>query len=163
MKYDAQPLGWVVAEDAFNAGHIAKCESIFAQGNGYINLRNALEENYVGQRRGAFITGTFNKALPDEVTELPNLPDVTELRLTVNGERFSMETGTTENYCRKLDLRTGETERTLVWTSPAGARLALRLRRSSRWPGSIWPLSAPRSPPWTARRTLCWKAASTAG
>ena len=129
MKYDAQPLGWVVAEDAFNAGHIAKCESIFAQGNGYINLRNALEENYVGQRRGAFITGTFNKALPDEVTELPNLPDVTELRLTVNGERFSMETGTTENYCRKLDLRTGETERTLVWTSPAGARLALRLRR----------------------------------
>ena len=129
MKYDAQPLGWVVAEDAFNAGHIAKCESIFAQGNGYMNLRNALEENYVGQRRGAFITGTFNKALPDEVTELPNLPDVTELRLTVNGERFSMETGTTENYCRKLDLRTGETERTLVWTSPAGARLALRLRR----------------------------------
>ena len=66
MKYDAQPLGWVVAEDAFNAGHIAKCESIFAQGNGYMNLRNALEENYVGQRRGAFITGTFNKALPDE-------------------------------------------------------------------------------------------------
>lgn len=129
MKYDAQPLGWVVAEDAFNAGHIAKCESIFAQGNGYMNLRNALEENYVGQRRGAFITGTFNKALPDEVTELPNLPDVTELRLTVNGERFSMETGTTENYCRKLDLRTGETERTLVWNSPAGARLALRLRR----------------------------------
>ncbi len=129
MKYDAQPLGWVVAEDAFNAGHIAKYESIFAQGNGYMNLRNALEENYVGQRRGAFITGTFNKALPDEVTELPNLPDVTELRLTVNGERFSMETGTTENYCRKLDLRTGETERTLVWTSPAGARLALRLRR----------------------------------
>lgn len=129
MKYDAQPLGWVVAEDAFNAGHIAKCESIFAQGNGYMNLRNALEENYVGQRRGAFITGTFNKALPNEVTELPNLPDVTELRLTVNGERFSMETGTTENYCRKLDLRTGETERTLVWTSPAGARLALRLRR----------------------------------
>ena len=129
MKYDAQPLGWVVAEDVFNAGHIAKCESIFAQGNGYMNLRNALEENYVGQRRGAFITGTFNKALPDEVTELPNLPDVTELRLTVNGERFSMETGTTENYCRKLDLRTGETERTLVWTSPAGARLALRLRR----------------------------------
>lgn len=129
MKYDAQPLGWVVAEDVFNAGHIAKCESIFAQGNGYMNLRNALEENYVGQRRGAFIAGTFNKALPDEVTELPNLPDVTELRLTVNGERFSMETGTTENYCRKLDLRTGETERTLVWTSPAGARLALRLRR----------------------------------
>ena len=76
MKYDAQPLGWVVAEDVFNAGHIAKCESIFAQGNGYMNLRNALEENYVGQRRGAFIAGTFNKALPDEVTELPNLPDV---------------------------------------------------------------------------------------
>ena len=129
MKYDAQPLGWVVVEDVFNAAHIAKCESIFAQGNGYMNLRNALEENYVGQRRGAFVTGTFNKALPDEVTELPNLPDVTELRLTVNGERFSMETGTVENYRRQLDLCTGEAERTLLWTSPGGARLALRLRR----------------------------------
>ena len=121
MKYDLEPRGWIVAEETFDPCRTAKCESIFAQGNGYMNLRNALEENYVGQRRGAFITGTFNKALPDEVTELPNLPDVTELRLTVNGERFSMETGTTENYCRKLDLRTGETERTLVWTSPAGA------------------------------------------
>ncbi|WP_394962248.1 glycoside hydrolase family 65 protein [Candidatus Allofournierella merdavium] len=129
MKYDAQPLGWVVVEDVFNAAHIAKCESIFAQGNGYMNLRNALEENYVGQRRGAFVTGTFNKALPDEVTELPNLPDVTELRLTVNGERFSMETGTVEDYRRQLDLCTGEAERTLLWTSPGGARLALRLRR----------------------------------
>ena len=129
MNYDVQPLGWVVVEDAFDALHIAKCESIFAQGNGYINLRDALEEDYVGQRRGAFITGTFNKALPDEVTELPNLPDVTELRLFVNGERFSMETGRLEHYRRQLDLRTGEVERTLCWTSPAGARLNLRFRR----------------------------------
>ncbi len=129
MKYDAQPLGWVVVEDVFDAGRIAKCESIFAQGNGYMNLRDALEEAYVGQRRGAFVTGTFNKAMPDEVTELPNLPDVTELRLFINGERFSMETGRLEAYRRQLDLRTGEVERTVCWTSPAGARLRIRFRR----------------------------------
>ena len=129
MKYDATPLGWVVVEDAFDPLHIAKCESIFAQGNGYMNLRCALEENYVGQRRGAFVTGTFNKAMPDEVTELPNLPDVTELALFVNGERFSMEAGTLEEYARRLDLRTGEVERRVVWRSPRGVRLALVFRR----------------------------------
>lgn len=129
MKYDTQPLGWAVEEDAFDGRHIAKCESIFAQGNGYMNLRNALEEDYAGQRRGAFVTGTFNKALPDEVTELPNLPDVTALGLYIDGRRFHLETGTVLAYARRLDLRTGETVRTVTWQSPAGARLALRFSR----------------------------------
>lgn len=83
MKYDLEPRGWIVAEETFDPRRTAKCESIFAQGNGYINIRCALEEGYLDTYRGAFITGTFNKAMPDEVTELPNLPDVTAMEFIV--------------------------------------------------------------------------------
>lgn len=120
---------WTVEETAFNPRFLAKGESTLAQGNGYMNLRCAQEESYVGQRRGAFITGTFNKALPDEVTELPNLPDVTELFLAVNGERFAMDRGEWSDYSRALDLRTGEVVRRLRWTSPGGDAVELRFRR----------------------------------
>ena len=43
MKYDLEPRGWIVAEETFDPCRTAKCESIFAQGNGYINIRCALE------------------------------------------------------------------------------------------------------------------------
>lgn len=129
MKYDLEPCGWIVAEDRFDARRVAKCESIFAQGNGYINIRDALEESYLDTYRGAFITGTFNKAMPDEVTELPNLPDVTQMEFFINGERFSMEQGTLANYLRTMNLHTGEVCRTVRWASPAGTELELNFRR----------------------------------
>lgn len=129
MKYDLEPRGWIVAEETFDPCRTAKCESIFAQGNGYINIRCALEEGYLDTYRGAFITGTFNKAMPDEVTELPNLPDVTAMEFIVNGERFAMDQGTLQSYLRTLDLHTGEATRTVQWKSPAGAALELTFRR----------------------------------
>ena len=121
--------GWIIEETGFDPRYIAKGESILAQGNGYLNLRCAQEESYVGQRRGAFITGTFNKAMADEVTELPNLPDVTELLLSINGERFSMDRGSWEGYSRTMDLRTGEVVRRVRWTSPKGDQVELCFRR----------------------------------
>lgn len=129
MNYKKEPLGWIIEEDVFDPRRTGKCESIFAQGNGYMNIRCTLEESYVGERRGAFITGTFNKALPDEVTELPNLPDVTEMKILVNGERFAMDAGKVEGYSRTFDLRTGEAVRVLDWTSPAGVTLRFSFRR----------------------------------
>ena len=129
MYETRQTQGWIIQETGFDPRYIAKGESILAQGNGYLNLRCAQEESYVGQRRGAFVTGTFNKAMADEVTELPNLPDVTELFLSINGERFSMDRGRWSGYSRTLDLRTGEVSRSLRWTSPTGDEVELRFRR----------------------------------
>ncbi len=129
MNYNAVPCGWVVEETGFDARCMAKCESIFAQGNGYMNIRCSLEENYVGQCRNTFVAGTFNKAMPDEVTELPNLPDMTELVIALNGERFSMSQGKVHSYSRKLDLRNGECIREVDWESPAGIRAKFTFRR----------------------------------
>ena len=129
MNYNAAPGGWMIEEAGFDSRCMAKCESIFAQGNGYINIRCALEEDYVGQCRNTFIAGTFNKAMEDEVTELPNLPDVTGLVIRINKERFSMDRGKVLAYSRRLDLRNGEYIRDVTWESPSKNRIKFCFRR----------------------------------
>ena len=42
---------WIVEEVKFHRNYQGKCESIMALGNGYMGLRSALEEPYVGQTR----------------------------------------------------------------------------------------------------------------
>lgn len=120
---------WLIAESSFEMEHQGKCESIFCVGNGYLGQRAALEEAYVGQTRGMFVNGTFNKFDEEEVTELPNLPDVTGMELHLDGRRFSMDSGTVAGYVRTLDLHTAEVCRTLEWESPDGKRYALRFSR----------------------------------
>lgn len=129
MNYNAAPGGWIVEEAGFDSRSLAKCESIFAQGNGYMNIRCALEEDYVNQCRDTFIAGTFNKAMPDEVTELPNLPDAAGLVIRVNKERFSLDRGKVLSYFRRLNLRTGECVREVTWESPAKNRVRFCFRR----------------------------------
>ena len=50
---------WLIEESQFDTRHLGKFEAIFAQGNGYLGIRNALEERYVEETRDTFITGTF--------------------------------------------------------------------------------------------------------
>ena len=38
---------WIIEETSFHEKYTGKCESIFTQGNGYLGLRNSLEERYV--------------------------------------------------------------------------------------------------------------------
>lgn len=120
---------WLVAETAFEPDHQGKCEAIFCAGNGYLGQRAAFEERYVGQTRDLMVTGTFNKFDEDEVTELPNLPDVTNLEFRVDGVRFAMDAANTKDYLRVMDFQTGECKRTLTWTHPDGRRFALCFTR----------------------------------
>lgn len=120
---------WIIAETAFDIAHQGKCESIFCVGNGYLGQRAAFEEAYIGQTRGLFVNGTFNRFDQEEVTELPNLPDPANMEISLNGKRFSMDSGVMSDYLRTLDLSTGEVCRTLEWQSPDGERYALRFSR----------------------------------
>ena len=129
LQYEKSPLGFIIEQDAFDAQTLGKCEAIFAQSNGYMGIRAAHEERYIGERRGAFVTGTFNCADETEVTELPNLPDVTAMEIFAGGERFCLDHGQVGDFRFRLDMRTGEITREATWTSPAGARLQLRARR----------------------------------
>ena len=119
---------WIVAEDSFQPDHPGKCESIMCLGNGYMGIRSATEENYLGNTRDTFVAGTFNK-FGDEVTELPNVADVIAMPIRVNGELLDLSKGTVEGYLRTLNLKTGLLKRSFVWASPAGTKLKFLFKR----------------------------------
>lgn len=132
MKYNkgtGEYANWLVTEEGFDSRYLGKCEALFAQGNGYLGVRNALEEAYVGETRDLFVTGTFNKASADEVTELPNFPDVTEMNIWVNGYRMELLKGGAEHYDRTLNLKNGETVRVFGTIMPDGTQMEVKCRR----------------------------------
>ena len=98
---------WIIAESSFDPDALGKAEANLCLGNGYLGLRSALEEKYLGETRDLLVAGTFDQYSPEEVTELPNAADVTNIELTLNGERFSMSEGVLKTYCRELNLKTG--------------------------------------------------------
>ncbi len=120
---------WIVEETAFARKYQGKCESIMCLGNGYMGLRSATEESYVGQVRNFFVSGTFNKASEEEVTELPNAADCLGMEIHLDGRLFSLEIGQTENYSRSLNLKTGELQRSFLWTSPEGKKFDFHFSR----------------------------------
>ncbi len=121
---------WLIAETAFTVQNIPKIESIFAQGNGRFGIRAATEETYVEERRGMFVSGTFNRPQGEhEVPELPNAADLTGLAIYVNNCRFSLDTGRVIAYRRWLNLKEGELHRKIEWRSPEGDVIRLRIRR----------------------------------
>ncbi|MCC8074595.1 MAG: glycoside hydrolase family 65 protein [Clostridiales bacterium] len=120
---------WILAEDSFDPVHLGKCEAVMSLGNGYMGLRSAAEERYVGETRDLLINGTFDRFDESEVTELPNAADVTAVELWVGGERFSLDQGSCTGYSRELNLKTGELTRRVEWTSPKGDKVGLVFRR----------------------------------
>ncbi len=120
---------WLVSEPAFDTLSQGKCEAIMSLGNGYMGIRSATEESYVGQVRNCFVAGTFNRFDKNEVTELPNAADVAALDIYIDKELFSLEKGEIRDYHRTLNLKTGELEREFEWTSPKGKIFKFQFRR----------------------------------
>lgn len=120
---------WIVADVNFSEDSLGKSEAIMYLGNGYMGLRSATEEPYLNEVRNCFIAGTFNKFDANEVTELPNIADVTRIDIRIDGKRFSLEFGETKNYIKQLNLKTAELTRTFDWVSPQGKELRFRFRR----------------------------------
>jgi len=119
---------WTVTQDFFNPKSQHHHETIFTVGNGYLATRGALEEGYPGDRRATFIHGIFDDA-PVVITELANAPDWLPLAVVLDGERFSLDSGTVEAFRRTLDLRTGVLTREVRWRSPAGRAATLTFER----------------------------------
>ena len=120
---------WLVAEKNFSAGQLGKVEAVLSLGNGYMGLRSATEESYLDEQRNLLVNGTFNTFSSVEVPELPNIADVTNIKLAVDGERFTLETGEYTDYVRYLNIREAELVREVDWTSPRGKQLRLKFRR----------------------------------
>ncbi|WP_299644699.1 glycoside hydrolase family 65 protein [uncultured Chloroflexus sp.] len=110
---------WILSEDTFDPAKQHHKETIFTIGNGYLSTRGAFEEGYPNDRRATFIHGVFDDA-PIVVTELANAPDWLALHVLLDGEKFSLATGTILAYRRELDLQSGVLRREVRWQSPQG-------------------------------------------
>lgn len=121
--------GWKLIQRKFSHEQLSKWESIFCQGNGYMGLRCTCEEEYPAQMRNTFIAGTFNKFDDAEITELPNAPDVLAMRIVLDGETLDLSRGQIADFRRSLDMRTGEVERSFLWTGQNGRSYRLHFRR----------------------------------
>lgn len=107
---------WWIGVTALDTPHLSKYESLMFQGNGYLGIRGSLEEPYLNEKRDMFVLGTFDK-FENEATELPNLPDIVNMEIQVNGKLLSLNHGETTDYQRGLNLRNGEIVRTFNWQS----------------------------------------------
>lgn len=120
---------WVISENGFDTRYLGKWESVLCLGNGYLGLRAATEERYLGEKRGLFVAGTFDRFDESEVSELPNGADILGIGLELNGERFGMPGGEVLEYDRSLCLKTGELVRRILWESGKTGRVRLVFKR----------------------------------
>ena len=112
---EGEDKNWIVAESFFKRKYQGKCEVVMCLGNGYMGIRSATEESYIGQVRNMFVSGTFNKPSDYDVTELPNAPDMMGMDIYLDDVLFSLDKGNFTDYHRSINLRTGELIRSFVW------------------------------------------------
>ena len=121
--------GWILTERRFEPTALGKVEANFCLGNGYLGLRSATEEHYPGETRDLLVAGTFDRFSSEEVTELPNAADVTNIEITLDHERFDLTQGRILHYERSINLQTGLLRRDVRWQSRKGKIYTLRFER----------------------------------
>lgn len=114
MHYSPNHL-WQIEQRGFDERFLGKTESIMVLGNGYLAIRSSEEEAYVGEVRDTFVAGTFNAFDENEVTELPNVPDMLGMNFQLNGKKLSLIQGEVSEYSKRLNLKTGELTRQFIW------------------------------------------------
>lgn len=114
MYYNEKNL-WQIEQKGFDERFLGKSEAIMALGNGYFGSHSSEEEAYIGEKRDTFVAGTFNSFDENEVTELPNLPDMWGMEFLINDQRFSLTQGLVSNYSKRLNLKNGELCREFIW------------------------------------------------
>ncbi|RAN65095.1 glycoside hydrolase family 65 protein [Dolosigranulum pigrum] len=132
MKYNYgtdQNKNWIIAENKFSPDTLAKVESIMYLGNGYMGVRSATEEAYIDEDRMTVINGTFNRFNNTEVTELPNIADVTNIEFYIDNERFTIGNGSTNSFVRYLNLRTAELIRKISFVTSTKKMVEFEFRR----------------------------------
>jgi len=105
---------WLIGTDSYDPKMINKLETIMFQGNGYFGMRATSEEEQLNEKRDMFVSGTFD-AFPSEVPELPNLPDIINMEIKIDGLPFCLKDGRIRNYHKYLNMKNGELIRELSW------------------------------------------------
>ena len=133
---------WIICNNSLNKKDILKNESIFNVSNGYIGVRGNFEEKYSDNMpsiRGTYINAFYENipfsygekahAYPETKQKIVNVTDSQSIDLIIDGEMFSLFTGTVLNYKRYLNMKDGCYIREIYWKSPKGKELKLKITR----------------------------------
>lgn len=104
----ASDPNWTLVEAGFDPGRESGIESIFTLANGYVGTRGSLAERASPSSPVTYLAGVFAGTEGTGGTiQLAELPDWTHLRIQVEGVPLSLDTGTTLDHRRILDLQHG--------------------------------------------------------
>ncbi len=134
---------WKITEEEFKIENNHQNESIFSLGNGYMGIRGTLEEDYTGlddtTTPGSYINGIYGSEdiiyseyvprQPEKSQSILNIADWSEINLYLGEEKFNMFEGETINYQRVLDMKKGILYRELLWKSPDGKEIQIKVTR----------------------------------
>ncbi len=117
-------------------------EAIFHNANGYIGVRYDFEEGCPEEyeiTRSQYINGFYDYAempqaeklygLAEQKQVMLNVADTQGIRLFIEGEQFSMFTGTVLEYQLYLDMYRGITVREVKWRSSKGKEVLIQITR----------------------------------
>ncbi|WP_346728755.1 glycoside hydrolase family 65 protein [Leucobacter manosquensis] len=136
-KFDVDP--WGLSTGGIDAGYLAHEETIFGLSNGHVGWRGNLDEGDPRGVAGSYLNGVFEEhpmpyaedgyGYPETGQSVINVPNGQIIRLTVNGEPFTVRHGTVDDHVRRLDFREGTLSRSLTWMTPAGEAVEIRSTR----------------------------------
>lgn len=113
--------GWFVKEEGFDQHKQSFYETIFTLGNGYMGSRGVLEEIPYDSYPGTYIAGIYDKT-GSFVTELVNLPNPWEFKITVEGEKLDLVAMDFTHHWRMLNIRHGLLLRSTIFKTAQGKR-----------------------------------------
>ena len=117
-------------------------ETLFHNANGYLGVRYVLEEGYADGMQaipGQYINGFYDfvrmyqaenlYGLAKEKQTILNVVDTQKIKTYIDGEEFSMFSGTVLKSRLRADMDNGITVREVLWRSPQGRELKLTVKR----------------------------------
>lgn len=134
--------GWIISDNSLIDKDLLKNESIFNVANGYIGVRGNFEEGYdknISSIRGTYINAFYEivpilygeKAygFPETSQKIVNVIDTQGIDIIIDGEKFSLFSGTVLSFKRYLNMKDGYYRREIDWKSPKGKVLKIKITR----------------------------------
>jgi kojibiose phosphorylase len=119
---------WLVIETGFDPDRANTFETLLTVGNGRLGTRGTLEEGWVGERSGTFLSGVYDSH-DATVIDLVNAPDWLPLAVLVDGVRLDVQTCEAMEHERALDIRHGVLWRRTVFRDRQGRRTRIESLR----------------------------------
>lgn len=130
---------WNVTEEGFDRENLQKNESVFSLGNGFLGIRGNFEEGGPCGVRGSYLNGFYEmeKIKYGEIAygyaqnsqTMLNVADGQIIRVELDGEQITLDTGEISDYRRTLSMKEGQLYRNYIWKSPGGKVVKVQVRR----------------------------------